>query len=140
MHKDKFDHATSILLNTAFTSRLHNDPAFVADVDALEDWEDYEALTHYAENVKGGDGLAEIHPWATSLVSFHQNAMPLLRKKIPMYADFPGYINSLYGSMKMGRLPFGNSGTYQLPDNLAQKTSAAFRWYRDKTRQLLQNV
>ena len=140
MHKDRFDHAASILLNTSFVSRLHNDPAFVADVDALEDWEDYEELTNYAQIQNGEEGLAEIHPWASSLLMFREKAMPELRTKIPMYANFPEYMNYLYGSMKMRSSPFDNWGIYRQLENHGKKNQAAFQWYRDKTRQFLQNA
>ena len=49
MHLKNFNQGTSILLDTPFICKFNEDPAYVGDVDALEDWEDYESLTQYAE-------------------------------------------------------------------------------------------
>ena len=138
MHKDKFDHAASILLNTAFISRVHEDPAFVADVDALEDWEDYEALTDYAANKKDEEGLSAVHPYASDLLIFREKAMPQLKQKILMYANFQKYMNQLYESLEMKHVPYDTFGNYISQSDLSKKTKFAFNWYSEKTRQLMQ--
>lgn len=134
MQKDNFDRGASILLNTAFTSKVHDDPSFVADVDALEDWEDYEALTHYAYRQYDEEGLTAIHPYGAELLRFKEKAMPELRKRIPMYSDFCGYINALYRTLQMPHTPFDNAGNYIQRDPQMQKAEKAFQWYSQKTR------
>jgi len=134
MHKKNFDYGVSVLLNTAFTTRIHNDPAFVADVDALEDWEDYEALTDYAQRQSGADGLAAIHPYGGELLEFKKKAMPDLKKNIPMYADFCGYVNDIYRTLQMPHVPFDGSGNYVNAGPHNKKTENAFRWYNRKIR------
>jgi len=136
MHKKNFDYGVSVLLNTAFTTKIHSDPAFVADVDALEDWEDYELLTDYARRQIGEDGLVAIHPCGKELLEFKEKAMPELKKNIPMYSDFCGYINHIYRTLEMTHVPFDEEGNYVNfhPDN--EKTGNAFLWYSQKTRDL----
>ena len=129
MHQGNFHRGASILLNTQFTSKFHDDPAFVSDVDALEDWEDFEALTHYARSQ--GEGLSLIHPRGEALISFREREMPKLKKEIPLYADFPGYINNLYRDMQMGYTPFDTEGNYVLHRH-AGRVKKAFQWYRKK--------
>ena len=138
MHRDNFDRAVSVLLDTEFTTKFHNDPAFVSDVDALEDWEDFEALTNYSNLKLGEDGLAHIHPFGEELLYFRKERMPTLKTQIDMYNNFPTYINSFYQSLKMDRVPFPNGNQY-IPDKTerkqnghAQKTKLAFSWYSKK--------
>ena len=138
MHRDNFDRAVSVLLDTEFTTKFHNDPAFVSDVDALEDWEDFEALTNYSNLKLGEDGLAHIHPFGKELLHFRKERMPTLKTQIDMYNSFPTYINSFYQSLKMDRVPFPNGNQY-IPDKTerkqnghAQKTKHAFSWYSKK--------
>jgi len=138
MHRDNFDRAVSVLLDTEFTTKFHNDPAFVSDVDALEDWEDFEALTNYSNLKLGEDGLAHIHPFGEELLHFRKERMPTLKTQIDMYNSFPTYINSFYQSLKMDRVPFPNGNQY-IPDKTerkqnghAQKTKHAFSWYLKK--------
>jgi len=138
MHRDNFDRAVSVLLDTEFITKFHSDPAFVADVDALEDWEDFEALAHYANIKFGEDGLTHIHPFGKELLHFRKEGMPALKTKIAMYNNFPTYINSLYKSLKMNNVPFPNGSQY-VPhttdgkkDGCAQKTKHAFSWYSNK--------
>ena len=138
MHRDNFDRAVSVLLDTEFTTKFHNDPAFVSDVDALEDWEDFEALTNYSNLKLGEDGLAHIHPFGEELLYFRKERMPTLKTQIDMYNNFPTYINSFYQSLKMDRVPFPNGNQY-IPDKTerkqnghAQKTKHAFSWYSKK--------
>ena len=138
MHRDNFDRAVSVLLDTEFTTKFHNDPAFVSDVDALEDWEDFEALTNYSNLKLGEDGLAHIHPFGKELLHFRKERMPTLKTQIDMYNSFPTYINSFYQSLKMDRVPFPNGNQY-IPDKTerkqnghAQKTQHAFSWYLKK--------
>jgi hypothetical protein len=138
MHRDNFDRAVSVLLDTEFTTKFHNDPAFVSDVDAVEDWEDFEALTNYSNLKLGEDGLAHIHPFGEELLHFRKERMPTLKTQIDMYNSFPTYINSFYQSLKMDRVPFPNGNQY-IPDKTerkqnghAQKTQHAFSWYLKK--------
>ena len=138
MHRDNFDRAVSVLLDTEFITKFHSDPAFVADVDALEDWEDFEALAHYANIKFGEDGLTHIHPFGEELLHFRKEGMPALKTKIAMYNNFPTYINSLYKSLKMNNVPFPNGSQY-VPhttdgkkNGCAQKTKHAFSWYSNK--------
>ena len=138
MHRDNFDRAVSVLLNTEFTTKFHSDPAFVSDVDALEDWEDFEALTHYANVKLGEKGLASIHPFGEELLHFRNERMPVLKTKIAMYNNFPTYINSFYRSLKMNSVPFPNGKQYA-PNNTThkkngptEKTKHAFSWYSTK--------
>ena len=139
MHRDNFDRAVSVLLNTEFITKFHSDPAFVSDVDALEDWEDFEALTHYANVKLGEEGLAHIHPFGEELLHFRKERMPALKTKIDMYNNFPAYINSFYQSLKMNNVPFQNGSRY-VPhktsfkkNGYAQKTKHAFSWYSSKS-------
>ena len=138
MHRDNFDRAVSVLLDTEFITKFHSDPAFVADVDALEDWEDFEALAHYANIKFGEDGLTHIHPFGEELLHFRKERMPALKTQIAMYNNFPTYINSLYKSLKMNNVPFP-SGSRYVPhttngkkNGCAQKTKHAFSWYSNK--------
>jgi hypothetical protein len=138
MHRDNFDRAVSVLLDTEFITKFHSDPAFVADVDALEDWEDFEALAHYANIKFGEDGLTHIHPFGEELLHFRKERMPALKTQIAMYNNFPTYINSLYKSLKMNNVPFPNGSRY-VPHTTngkkngpAQKTKHAFSWYSNK--------
>jgi len=138
MHRDNFDRAVSVLLDTEFITKFHSDPAFVADVDALEDWEDFEALAHYANINFGEDGLTHIHPFGEELLRFRKERMPALKTQIAMYNNFPTYINSLYKSLKMNNVPFPNGSRY-VPHTTngkknghAQKTKHAFSWYSNK--------
>jgi len=138
MHRDNFHRAVSILLDTEFTTKFHTDPAFVSDVDALEDWEDFEALTHYAELHYGEEGLARIHPFGEELSQFREEKMPSLKKHISMYKNFQTYVNSIYQSLKMQHVPFPNGKRYMpISPNLkkeqyTQKTKHAFSWYSKK--------
>ena len=138
MRKEMFDRAASILLDTQVTSKFHNDPSFVADVDALEDWEDYEELGVYANTKYGEDGLSNIHPYGQTLSQFKEKVMPKLKTKIPLFRDFPIYMNSLYQSMQMDRKPFNESGKYIPRNSSKTKTKAAFNWHNEKTKSLLQ--
>ncbi len=132
MHLNNFNRGAEILLNTPFRAKVHNDPAFVSDVDALEDWEDFEALIHHATKEFGEDGLCRIHPGGDLLLKFREDAMPALRESLPMYKDFPGYLNHIYESLEMGHVPYDSKGRYQnsaIPKSLIQSAS---NWYQDK--------
>ena len=48
MSRKNFQKSLSSLLNIPITTNLHEDASFVSDVDALEDWEDFESLTFFA--------------------------------------------------------------------------------------------
>ena len=138
MHRDNFDRAVSILLDTEFTTKFHNDPAFVSDVDALEDWEDFEALTSYANAQFGENSLTRIHPFGEELLFFREKKMHDLKDKVGMYKNFHSYTNSFYKSLKMQHVPFPNGNKY-IPfektsknDKHAQKQAHALSWYADK--------
>jgi len=132
MHEKNFHRGVSILLDTAFTSKVHDDPAFVSDVDALEDWEDFESLTHYACKQLGEDGLAGIHPFGEELLRFRELALPKLKYEIAMYRDFPAYINRIHRTLQMKYVPFDAEGNYISPKANDKKVENAFRWYNRK--------
>ncbi|MEE9258853.1 MAG: hypothetical protein V3U37_04875 [Nitrospinaceae bacterium] len=131
MHQGNFHRGVSILLNTEFTSKFHNDPAFVSDVDALEDWEDFEALTHYAGSLHKDEGLSLVHPGGEDLLRFKEEGMPQLKKELPIYADFPSYINNLYRELQMGYVPFDENGNYVSRKNHG-RVEKAFQWYSSR--------
>ena len=131
-HEDNFNRGTSILLNTACATKIHDDPAFVSDVDALEDWEDFEALIEYSSKKYGAYGLVEIHPMGKDLLKFKEQAMSDLKNKVPMYKNFPAYINDLYRSLEMGYLPFGGEGDFASETLHSPRTEAACHWYKEK--------
>ena len=142
MHRDNFDRAVSILLDTEFTTKFHSDPSFVSDIDALEDWEDFETLTHFAEFQFGREGLAHIHPFGEELIQFREEKMPGLKSEITMYKNFPTYMNSIYQSLKMNHVPFPSGKEYIIAPNnpnknqCTQKTKHAFSWYSKKCNSL----
>ena len=140
MHLENFNRGASTLLNTSFTSKVHNDPAFVADVDALEDWEDFESLVHYACRLHGEDGLSRIHPCGEQLLQFREKAMPQLKKQLPIYANFPAYLNSVYRALEMPYEPFDASENYIKPNINPKMVENAYQWYSRKTPQILENI
>ena len=133
MQLSHFDKVSSLLLNTPFITKINDDPAFVSDVDALEDWEDFESLTHFAREKHGEEALTLIHPFGNELLRFREKAMPRLKKQIPLYADFPAYINGLYRSLEMDYAPYDAQGNYSLPAEKLEQTERAYNWYFDKT-------
>jgi hypothetical protein len=139
-HLKNFNQGASILLDTPFLAKFNDDPAFVSDVDALEDWEDFESLVHFAEEQHGNDGLASIHPFGKELLRFKKQAMPKLKKLVPMYADFHDYLNRLYRSMEMQYVPFDEAGQYDTPNLHTPQTETAYRWYADKTLRFAQRI
>ena len=139
-HLKNFNQGASILLDTPFLAKFNDDPAFVSDVDALEDWEDFESLVHFAEERHGNDGLAAIHPFGKELLRFKKQAMPKLKKLVPMYADFHGYLNRLYRSMEMQYVPFDEAGQYDTTNLHTPQTETAYRWYADKTLRFAQRI
>jgi hypothetical protein len=139
-HLKNFNQGASILLDTPFLAKFNDDPAFVSDVDALEDWEDFESLVHFAEERNGSDGLAAIHPFGNELLRFREQAMPKLKKIIPMYADFQGYLNQLYRSMEMQYVPFDETGRYDTPNLHTPQIETAYHWYANKTRHFAQRI
>jgi hypothetical protein len=136
MHAKNFQKGTSILLNTAFKAKWHEDPSFVSDVDALEDWEDFESLTHYASKLHGDDGLAHIHPLGDELLRFRELGMPKLKKELPMYHDFPAYINRIHQTLQMKYMPFDSEGNYISPNANNSRTKVAYHWYKKKCEEL----
>jgi len=135
-HEGNFHEGASILLNTPFKTKLHDDPAFVSDVDALEDWEDFEAMTHCITGSHGENGLQEIHPGGGDLLRFKEKAMPELKKILPIYADFPAYLNQIYKDMEMPHVPFDAKGNYVMPRARQKLAETACRWYQEKCKML----
>jgi hypothetical protein len=129
MSRKNFHKSISNLLNVPITTTLHNDSSFVSDVDALEDWEDFESLTHFSDNY---GGLEKIHPFGKELMKFHDKDMPYLKEKIPMYQNFPAYLNNIYKTMEMGYEPFDAKGNYVSPNANAPEVKEAFHWYQKK--------
>ena len=132
MSRKNFHKGISHLLNTPLITTVHDDPAFVSDVDALEDWEDFESLIHYAENAHGREGLKIIHPFGEALTRFREESMPELKKELPMYQDFPSYINSIYVTLRMCYVPFDREGQYISSNGKSKKVEYAYRWYKQK--------
>ena len=127
MSRKNFHKSISNVLNIPITTTLHNDPSFVSDVDALEDWEDFESLTHFAGNQ---GGLGNIHPFGKELMRFREMDMPSLKKEIPMYQDFPAYLNRIYQTLEMGYEPFDSNGNYVSPNANAPEVAQAYNWYQ----------
>lgn len=132
MHIDNFDSGISTLLDTAFKTKIHSDPSFVSDVDALEDWEDFESLTEYAYRLHGEEGLSYIHPFGNELLRFKALAMPKLKNELPIYHDFPAYINRIHKTLQMEYVPFDSQGKYISPNANNPKVEVAYRWYTRK--------
>ncbi|CCQ89859.1 hypothetical protein NITGR_170116 [Nitrospina gracilis 3/211] len=134
MHLKNFNKGASIFLDTPFVAKFHDDPAYVSDVDALEDWEDFESLVHFAVREEGEEnGLASIHPFGRELMKFKREAMPALKERIAMYADFPAYLNGLYRTLEMPHVPFHDGHRYDTPNLHSPLVPNAHRWYREKT-------
>ncbi len=129
MSSKNFHRSISNLLNIPITTTLHDDPSFVSDVDALEDWEDFESLTHFADDQ---GGLEEIHPFGKGLMEFRETTMPSLKKEIPMYQDFPAYLNHIYKTLEMDYDPFDSNGNYVSPNANTPEVAEAYRWYQKK--------
>ena len=132
MSRKNFQKSISNLLNIPITTNLHEDASFVSDVDALEDWEDFESLTHFASNQGQGLGLEQIHPFGEKLVKFRDVEMPFLKKEIPMYKNFPAYLNQIYRELKMDHVPFDSKGNYVSPNNNTPEVEYAYLWYQQK--------
>ena len=132
MHEVNFNKGVSLLLDTAFKAKNHDDPSFVCDVDALEDWADFESLIHHACQLHGEDGLAHIHPMGGELLRFRELAMPKLCDEVPMYFDFPAYINRIHETLQMKYIPFDSHGKYLPPDSPDSRIEIAYRWYNKK--------
>ena len=137
MQLSHFDRATSLLLDTPFITKINEDPAFVSDVDALEDWEDFESLTHYAKEKHGEEALTLIHPFGRKLLDFREKSMPRLKKQLPLYDDFPAYLNELYQSLKMEYLPYDAQGNYTFPAHKHDHAERAYNWYSRKTEKVI---
>ena len=136
MSRRNFHKSISNLLNIPITTNLHDDPSFVSDVDALEDWEDFESLTHFATNQDKEEGLEKIHPFGKELMRFREKGMPFLRKKIPMYQNFPSYLNHIYKTLEMDYEPFDSEGYYVSPNADLPEVEQAYRWYKQKCKLL----
>ena len=136
MSRRNFHKSMSNLLNISITTNLHDDPSFVSDVDALEDWEDFESLTHFASNQGEEGGLEKIHPFGKELIKFREKGMPFLRKEIPMYRNFPSYLNHIYQTLEMDYEPFDSVGNYVSPNANLPEVEQAYRWYKQKCKLL----
>jgi hypothetical protein len=129
MSRKNFNKSISNLLNIPIATTLHEDPSFVSDVDALEDWEDFESLTHFADNQ---GGLEKIHPFGKELMKFRETEMPGLKEEIPMYQNFPTYLNRIYKTLEMGYEPFDSNGNYISPNANTPEVAQAYHWYQKK--------
>ena len=132
MSRRNFHKSISNLLNIPITTNFHDDPSFVSDVDALEDWEDFESLTNFASHQGEEGGLEKIHPFGKELIKFREKDMPFLKKKIPMYENFPSYLNHIYRSLEMDYEPFDSDGNYVSPNANLPEVEQAYRWYKQK--------
>ena len=136
MSRRNFHKSISNLLNIPITTNLHDDPSFVSDVDALEDWEDFESLTHFASNQGEEGGLEKIHPFGKELMKFREKGMPFLRKEILMYRNFPSSLNHIYQTLEMDYEPFDSVGNYVSPNANLPEVEQAYRWYKQKCKLL----
>jgi hypothetical protein len=136
MHQENFHKGMKILLGTTALTKFHDDPAFVSDVDALEDWEDFESMIHNATQQYGPKALAKLHPGGEDLLRFKEQGMEKLKSEIPMYANFPAYTNDIYHSMKMARTPFDPDGNYQPATFKTRRDELAVKWYHDKCQEM----
>ncbi len=136
MSRRNFQKSISNLLNIPITTNLHDDPSFVSDVDALEDWEDFESLTHFASNQSAEGGLEKIHPFGKELMRFRETDMPYLKEEIPMYRNFPSYLNHIYRTLEMDFEPFDSDGNYISPNASSLEVKRAYRWYEQKCKLL----
>ena len=136
MSRKNFKKSISNLLNIPITTNLHEDPSFVSDVDALEDWEDFESLTHFASTQGEELGLGKIHPFGEELLKFREVEMPLLKKEIPMYQNFPAYLNQIYRALKMDYVPFDAKGNYVSPNSNTPEVEYAYLWYQQKCKSI----
>jgi len=136
MSRKNFKKSISNLLNIPITTNLHEDASFVSDIDALEDWEDFESLTHFANNQGQEKGLGQIHPFGDELLKFREIEMPFLKKEIPMYQNFPAYLNQIYRALKMDYVPFDSKGNYVSPNSNAPEVEYAYLWYQQKCKRM----
>jgi hypothetical protein len=132
MHIKNFHKGVSALLDITFKTKAHSDPSFVSDVDALEDWEDFESLTQYAHRLHGEEGLAHIHPFGNELLRFKELAMPKLKNELTIYHDFPAYINRIHQTLQMEYVPFDSQGKYISKNANDPKVEVAYNWYSRK--------
>jgi hypothetical protein len=133
-HQKNFHKGLKIILGTSARIKFHDDPAFVSDVDALEDWEDFESMIHHATQQYGAEALTKLHPGGKDLLRFKEQSMEKLKSDIPMYENFPAYINEIYHSLKMPRTPFDPDGNYQPTTLKIRQDELAVKWYQDKCR------
>ena len=140
MSRRNFEKGVSNLLNIPVTVNLHEDVSFVSDVDALEDWEDFESLTYFASNQGNEKGLETIHPFGEELLKFREVAMPLLKKEISMYQNFPAYLNGIYQTLGMGYVPFDSMGNYVSPKmDDSPEVECSYMWYQQKCKAMRQS-
>ena len=132
MSKRNFEKIVSKILNAPISTNLHDDPSFVSDIDALEDWEDFESLIHFASSQEGEGGLENIHPFGEELMKFREKDMPSLKKEIPIYKNFPNYMNRIYQALEMSYTPFDSNGNYISPNANSAEVEHAYRWYQEK--------
>ena len=139
MSRKNFEKSVSNLLNIPVTANLHEDVAFVSDVDALEDWEDFESLTYFASNQGDKRGLKAIHPFGEELLKFREVGMPLLKNEISMYQNFPAYLNKIYQTLEMGYVPFDAMGNYvSFKTDDSHELEYAYIWYQRKCKAMSQ--
>ena len=66
--------------------------------------------------------------------------MPDLKREVPMYQDFPSYLNSIYETLKMGYVPFDKNNNYISPSANLNKVKLTYNWYKQKCELLRQNA
>ncbi len=137
MHRKNFNQGASILLDTKCVAKLNDDPAYVSDVDALEDWEDFESLISFAKDLHGEEGLCWVHPFGKELLKFKKEAMPQLKKHIPMYKNFSEYLGNIYRSLEMKYIPFNSKEQFDVPHKNQHSIEMAYQWYSDHTRNFM---
>jgi len=77
----------SFLLEANIETDISNkDPGTLEDIDSLEDWS-------YLNSMLQIDNPSEIYPPYRELARFRDEAMPVLVKEIPLYENFPEFIN-----------------------------------------------
>ena len=86
------------------------------------------------------EGLAVIHPFGNFLAQFRKEAMPDLKREVPMYQDFPSYLNSIYETLKMGYVPFDKNNNYISPSANLNKVKLTYNWYKQKCELLRQSA
>jgi hypothetical protein len=84
----------------------NNQPGTLQDMDALEDWA-------YLNQIIEED-RDSVYPYYSELKRFSDAVMPELRRQVPMYQNFPDYMNNLFQELDLP-LPFPDGKTFTQP-------------------------